>query len=52
MTEQPCVKCPERKFYARRFDMHISGEDCPYVCEKYEKWKTEQKKGDKDDRPS
>lgn len=40
--ESPCIKCSERKFYAQRFDIHISGEDCPYECEEYEKWKTEQ----------
>ena len=45
MKEQPCVKCPERKYYAR-FDLHISGEDCPYECEEYEKWKAEQKEGE------
>ena len=46
MTERPCDKCPERKLYARMFDMHISGEDCPYTCEEYEKWKAERKDGD------
>lgn len=48
MKEQPCVKCPERKYYAMFYDMHFSGEDCPYECEEYEKWKSEQKDGDGD----
>lgn len=44
--ESPCIKCPERQLYARMFDMHISGDDCPYECEEYEKWKAERKDGD------
>ena len=35
----PCNDCPTRKAYAKLFDMHIWGEDCPYVCEKYDEWK-------------
>lgn len=34
----PCVNCPTRKTYARIFDVHISGEDCPYECEAYMKY--------------
>ena len=37
--ESPCKNCMERKFYAKTFDMHFSGEDCPYECEEYEHWK-------------
>ena len=37
----------ERKFYAR-LDMHIWGEDCPYICEKYEQWKKENHETDPD----
>lgn len=40
--ESPCIKCPERQLYARMFDMHISGDDCPYECKEYEEWKDEQ----------
>ena len=35
----PCDTCPTRKMYARTFDMHFSGEDCPYECKEYERWK-------------
>ena len=41
--EKPCDECQTRKMYARTFDMHISGEDCPYECEEYEHWKQFQK---------
>jgi len=34
----PCETCEVRKGYARAFDMHIWGDDCPYVCEKFEEW--------------
>lgn len=36
---KPCDNCGTRKLYARRFDIHFSGEDCPYYCEEYDKWK-------------
>ena len=36
--ESPCNNCPEKQFYARMFDMHFSGADCPYECEKYEQY--------------
>ena len=41
--KRPCDECPTRDMYARTFDMHISGEDCPYECEEYEHWKQFQK---------
>lgn len=41
MGKCPCDNCFIRKMYARCFDKHISGEDCPYICEKYEDWKKE-----------
>ena len=28
-----CKDCPERKFYARAFDMHFDWFDCWYDCE-------------------
>lgn len=37
----PCKDCDTRKTYALLFDVHISGDDCPYVCEKYERWAAE-----------
>jgi len=46
--KKPCTKCQIRKWYAKKFDLHFSGEDCPYVCEPYETWKAEQKEGDQD----
>ena len=39
--EKPCGNCQTRRMYARMFDMHFSGEDCPYECEEYERWKKE-----------
>ena len=42
MSNCPCESCHTRKTYARLFDIHFFGEDCPYVCEKYDKWKKEQ----------
>lgn len=36
--ESPCNNCPEKQLYARMFDMHFSGADCPYECEKYERY--------------
>ena len=43
---RPCNNCQTRKMYARSFDIHFSGEDCPYVCEEFERWKAlEQKQG-------
>ena len=41
--KKPCDECPTQKMYALTFDMHISGEDCPYECEEYEHWKQFQK---------
>ena len=37
----PCYDCPIRKAYARRFDMHVWGEDCPRRCEEFEEWRAE-----------
>ncbi len=39
MAESPCKDCPTRKTYAKLFDIHISGEDCPYECEEWEQYK-------------
>ena len=39
----PCRDCEIRRWYARRFDIHFSGEDCFWVCDKYETWKREAK---------
>lgn len=46
MTEPkyPCTDCDMRKIYAILFDFHISGEDCPYKCEKWERYKAEKEK--------
>lgn len=40
---EPCKNCHIRKMYAKTFDAHFWGEDCPYECEKYERWKEVQK---------
>ena len=41
--ECPCADCDTRRTYALLFDIHIVGEDCPYLCDKYEKYKAERK---------
>lgn len=46
MADHPCWNCEIRKYYARRFDLHIWAEDCPYVCERLEKWKEMVRKND------
>jgi hypothetical protein len=45
MTElkYPCADCDTRRTYALMFDIHIDGEDCPYECEKWERYKAERK---------
>ena len=35
----PCETCDTRKWYARRFDIHIFSEDCFYECEEYNTYK-------------
>lgn len=48
MAEQercPCEVCAARKYMAITFDMHVWGEDCPYVCRKYELWKRRKSDG-------
>lgn len=39
--ENPCDKCPTRITYALMFDVHMFGEDCPYCCDKWERYKSE-----------
>lgn len=39
--KDPCKYCHDRQWYARRMDIHFWGEDCPYVCEEYERYKKE-----------
>ena len=34
----PCKKCPIRRKFARAFDMHFWGEDCPWECAVYKAW--------------
>ena len=43
--ECPCKDCDTRDFYAH-IGLTIWGEDCPYICEEWDKWKAEQKDGD------
>lgn len=38
-SESPCLNCATRKYYARCFDFHFSGDDCPYNCMEYEFYK-------------
>ena len=39
--KDPCENCTTRKAYAKAFDMHFWGADCPYVCDRYEKYDKE-----------
>ena len=39
--EDPCKNCENRQWYAMKFDLHFWGEDCPYECEEYERYKKE-----------
>ena len=41
VKEDPCKNCHDRKWYARRLDIHFWGEDCPYICKEYEQYKKE-----------
>ena len=34
----PCKECDLRKAFAIHLDLHFYGEDCPFVCEKYDKY--------------
>ena len=48
-----CKECPERKFYARRFDLHIDWFDCWFDCEndiEHHKAEEAKKEGAKDDK--
>lgn len=44
----PCATCSARKYYAKAFDFHVWGEDCPYQCPKYDQWKFNQLRAEKD----
>ena len=44
--DNPCDNCPDRQLYARMFDMHFGGADCPYECEEYERYLKDQAKED------
>jgi len=51
---RPCVKCDTRRTYAKIFDIHIFGEDCPYICFAYDNWKQRRDayaEGDKKQKP-
>ena len=39
--KHPCTDCPVRKTYARLFDVHVSGKDCPNECDRYRTWEKE-----------
>ena len=34
----PCADCHMRKEYAKYYDVHFWGDDCPYDCERYKKF--------------
>lgn len=33
--KNPCDSCHKRREAAKYYDMHFSGEDCPYDCKEY-----------------
>ena len=35
----PCKDCEVREYFAKCFDIHMSGEDCFYECKVYESYK-------------
>lgn len=37
----PCNTCLLRKAIARKFDVHIWGEDCPYECGAFADWRVD-----------
>ena len=39
--KDPCKNCCERQWYARRLDIYFSGDDCPYICKEYARYKAE-----------
>lgn len=43
----PCDDCFEREFYARVYDMHFYGEDCPVLCNAYRNYLKGLQKDDK-----
>lgn len=49
MTDCPCDTCITRQYYARAFDMHFYGADCPYECELYDEWKSKERADDETD---
>ena len=34
----PCLKCKIRIGYAKTFDIHFWGDDCPRVCDEFKEW--------------
>lgn len=39
LKQCPCKTCKRRQYFARVFDMHFWGEDCPYQCDMYDAYK-------------
>lgn len=33
--KNPCIDCHKRKEYAKYYDFHFWGDDCPYDCKRY-----------------
>ena len=46
--DNPCNDCLYRAMYARIFDMHFCGADCPYECNEYERYLKERIKDEGD----
>ena len=49
LKPNPCQRCQLRQYYAREYDMHFFGEDCPYRCDTYEEWNRRVGEEDKHD---
>ena len=44
--EDPCKNCDIKEWYANRFDMHYYGDNCPYHCKPFDKYRQEKQNTD------
>ena len=48
MTECPCEECKAREIYSFKFATRLYGDDCPFQCDAYTKWREQQEKHRRD----
>ena len=46
----PCKKCEQRAALSIMFDVHIWGDDCPYVCYEYNEWERSRRVGEEENK--